>query len=82
MKITALLTLFITTFTLTLSSQCETWVGSPNEDALTSQHSVYRSFIKSENYADAIGPWKEVYAAAPAADAEPRASSAAACFTA
>jgi len=69
MKITtALLTLFITSITMSLSSQCETWVGSPNEDALTSQHSVYRSFIKGENYADAIGPWKEVYEAAPAAD--------------
>lgn len=49
-------------------AQCETWVGSPDEDHLTNQHSVYRGFIKTNNFADAIGPWKEVYEKAPAAD--------------
>ncbi len=49
-------------------TQCKTWVGSPNEDELTNDHSVYRSLVKNENYKDAFAPWKRVYDAAPAAD--------------
>ena len=49
-------------------AQCETWVGASNEDHLTNQHSVYRGFIKTNNFADAMEPWKEVYETAPAAD--------------
>jgi len=49
-------------------AQCDTWVGSDNEDHLTNQHSVYRSFMKTDNLADAFEPWKEVYETAPAAD--------------
>lgn len=69
MKITtALLTLFITSITLSLSSQCETWVGLPNEEDLTGQHSVYRGFVKNDDFAGAMEAWKTVYKAAPAAD--------------
>ncbi len=51
-----------------MNGQCETWVGLPDEEHLTEQHSVYRGFIKSNNFADAFEPWKIVYEGAPAAD--------------
>jgi len=66
--ITALLVLIITSISQLSYAQCETWVGSSNEDHLTNQHSVYRGFVKTDNFADAFEPWKEVYEAAPAAD--------------
>ena len=50
------------------SSQCKTWNGLPNLDELLGQHSVYREFVKNENFDDAFGPWEEVYTQAPAAD--------------
>ncbi len=49
-------------------AQCESWVGSPNQDHLENQHSVYRGFIKTNNFTDAFEPWQEVFAAAPTAD--------------
>ncbi len=63
-----ILILITASFIHTASAQCEVWTGSQNEDHLTNQHSVYRSFMKTENFADAFEPWKEVYEAAPAAD--------------
>ena len=65
---TALLTLLITSITISLSAQCETWVGTPQQDDLEGQHSVYRGYIKTKNLAAAFEPWKTVYEAAPAAD--------------
>ena len=65
---TALLVVLTATISQLSFAQCETWAGAANEDHLTSQHSVYRSFVKTKNFADAFEPWKEVYEAAPAAD--------------
>ncbi len=66
--ITAFLVIVVTSLNQFSFAQCETWVGSANEDHLTNQHSVYRGFIKTDNFVDAIEPWREVYKAAPAAD--------------
>ena len=66
--IQAILILITASLVHTASGQCEVWTGSDNEDHLTNQHSVYRSFMKTENFADAYEPWKEVYDSAPAAD--------------
>lgn len=63
-----LIVLVLCTLSTVAWSQCETWVGKPNEDELTSDHSVYRSLVKNENYKDAFAAWKRVYEAAPAAD--------------
>ena len=65
---TALLAVLFTCFSQMSFAQCETWVGAANEDHLTNQHSVYRGFIKTNNFQDAMEPWREVYEAAPAAD--------------
>ena len=66
--LTALLVIIIASMSQLSFAQCETWVGSENMDHITDQHSVYRGFMTTENYADAFEPWKEVFAAAPAAD--------------
>ena len=66
--IKAILLLSIAGISQTAFAQCETWVGVDNEGHLTDQHSVYRGFIKTKNFADAYEPWKEVYETAPAAD--------------
>lgn len=65
---TLLTLLFSAAITLLASGSCETWVDSPQKNHLEEQHSVYRGFMKIKNYASAMGPWKEVYEAAPAAD--------------
>jgi tetratricopeptide (TPR) repeat protein len=49
-------------------SQCETWVKSPQKDALEEAHVLYRQFIKSEEYDKAFEYWQKAYAGAPAAD--------------
>ena len=51
-----------------LVSQCDTWVGKPNEEDIVTWHSVYRPYIKSEDYASAMEYWEKAYQAAPAAD--------------
>jgi hypothetical protein len=60
---------FFTTLVATLlSGQCTTWLDSPQKDYLEGQHSVYRGLVKTNNFTEALAPWKEVYEAAPAAD--------------
>ncbi len=60
--------LFTTAITWMASASCETWLDSADKNHLEEQHSVYRGFMKIKNFASAMAPWKEVYAAAPAAD--------------
>ena len=60
--------LFSTAITWMASASCETWLDSADKNHLEEQHSVYRGFMKIKNFASAMGPWKEVYTAAPAAD--------------
>ncbi len=85
-KMKMLLRIFIAltlTFSLTATvmAQCETWTGKPNEDELTSAHSVYRQYLKDKQPADlvqistedfniAFNNWKTVYDSAPAADGQ------------
>jgi len=59
------LSIFFSSFLL---AQCEQWTGSPNEDALTDAHSVYRGLVKAKDYEAALPHWEKVYTAAPAAD--------------
>jgi hypothetical protein len=51
-------------------SQCETWVNSPNKDALEEAHVLYRQFVKTEEYDKAFEYWKKAYEGAPAADGQ------------
>jgi hypothetical protein len=63
--------LFLLTITsTTLYPQCETWIGKPNQEDITTWHSVYRPYIKSEDYASAFQYWERAYKAAPAADGQ------------
>ncbi len=50
--------------------QCETWMKSPNKDALEEAHVLYRQFIKTEEYDKAYDYWKTAYNGAPAADGQ------------
>lgn len=49
-------------------SQCESWVNSPNKDALEEAHVLYRQFVKAGDYDKAYEFWKKAYEGAPAAD--------------
>ncbi|MEY3369154.1 MAG: hypothetical protein RI973_2309 [Bacteroidota bacterium] len=49
-------------------NQCESWVNSPNKDALEEAHVLYRQFVKAEEYDKAFEFWKKAYEGAPAAD--------------
>lgn len=49
-------------------SPCPKFSDSPNEDRLTDDYVIYRSFMKSEEYAMAWPRWRNVYENAPAAD--------------
>ena len=71
MKLASKLLFGLTILLITQNSaftQCETWIGKPNEDDITTWHSVYRPYIKSEDYASAFEYWAQAYKAAPAAD--------------
>ena len=71
MKLANTLLFGLTILLLTQSSafsQCETWVGKSNEEDITTWHSVYRPYIKSQDYASAFEYWEQAYKAAPAAD--------------
>lgn len=49
-------------------SQCESWVGSPNETEASDAHVIYRTAFKSKNYKEAFDSWKKAYEMAPSAD--------------
>lgn len=59
------LSIFFSSFTF---AQCEQWTNSPDKDALTDAHSVYRGLVKAKDYDTALPHWEKVYKAAPAAD--------------
>ncbi len=50
--------------------QCETWLKSPQKDALEEAHVLYRQFIKTEEYDKAFDYWEKAYKGAPAADGQ------------
>jgi hypothetical protein len=50
------------------SAQCETWVGSAQEDDLRNAHSIYRQALKINDYTIAFSNWEKAYNGAPAAD--------------
>jgi tetratricopeptide (TPR) repeat protein len=52
------------------NAQCETWIGNPEEGAITDAHTIYRGHMKSEEYDSAFEFWKVAYDGAPAADGE------------
>ncbi len=64
----AVIVAFFALITIDLNAQCETWVGSPNEDAASSAHTVYRDFYKAQDYVKAFPEWKKAFDLAPAAD--------------
>ena len=70
MKKIALLALMALAYCTQASAQCETWNNAANKDELTTQHTLYRDYIKTENFEAAFPIWKELYAVAPAADGQ------------
>ncbi len=50
--------------------QCETWMKSPQKDALEEAHVLYRQYIKTEEYDKAFENWEKAYKGAPAADGQ------------
>ena len=67
-KVYLLTSILSSSFGLLSFAQCKTWNGLPNMEALTEAHSVYRGYVKNENYKDAFPFWEQVYNEAPAAD--------------
>ncbi|MDX1478293.1 MAG: hypothetical protein R3301_11350 [Saprospiraceae bacterium] len=51
-----------------LQAQCETWLGSPQQEDAENAHVVYRQFVKNKDYAGAYAQWKIAFDLAPAAD--------------
>lgn len=51
-----------------INSQCENWIGHPNQEEAENAHSIYRQELKLENYKLAFEQWKKAYEIAPAAD--------------
>ena len=50
--------------------QCETWLKSPQKDALEEAHVLYRQFMKTEEYDKAFEYWGKAYKGAPSADGQ------------
>ena len=63
-------TLFAIALTLSLKtySQCETWHGLPNINELENSFSIYRDFLRTEDYEEAFRHWETLYIACPALD--------------
>ncbi len=55
-------------FSLMSYSQCESWVGSPNETEASDAHVIYRTAFKAKDYKGAFESWEKAYTLAPAAD--------------
>ncbi len=54
-----------------LVGQCANWVGSPDEEAGTEAHSIYRSALKAKDFsATTWENWEKAYTIAPAADGQ------------
>jgi hypothetical protein len=51
-------------------NQCETWNNSPQKEALEEAHVLYRQFVKTEEYDNALPYWEKAYKGAPAADGQ------------
>jgi len=62
------ITALLMVMSVVLSAQCESWVGSPQEEDATSAHSVYRQALKTEDFEIAFTNWQKAYDIAPAAD--------------
>jgi len=70
-NLTVILLLAFALPTSGLLSQCANWVGSPDEEAGTEAHSIYRSAIKAKDFsATTIENWEKAYSIAPAADGQ------------
>jgi tetratricopeptide (TPR) repeat protein len=67
--LTLTLLAFCSAFILTdVNAQCEIWTGTPQEEAATEAHSIYRQALKSKDYDLAFENWEKAYNVAPAAD--------------
>ncbi len=51
-----------------LSAQCTSWIGSPNQEDAENAHSIYRPALKANDYKLAFEQWQIAYDLAPAAD--------------
>ncbi len=51
-------------------AQCESWVGTPQEEDGSNAHSVYRQALKGKDYGTAFEYWQQAYEIAPAADGQ------------
>ncbi len=51
-------------------SQCETWINSPNKNAIEEAHVLYRQFMKTNEFDKAFPYWEKAYKEAPAADGQ------------
>jgi len=51
-------------------AQCESWVGTPQEEDGSNAHSVYRQALKGKDYKTAFEYWQQAYEIAPAADGQ------------
>lgn len=51
-------------------SQCKTWNGAPDKDAIEEAHVLYRQFMKTQEFDKAFPYWEKAYNAAPAADGQ------------
>lgn len=59
----------LTLITVTMgTAQCESWIGSPNEEDASNAHSIYRQAMKNEDYKLAFENWQRAFELAPAAD--------------
>lgn len=70
MKKSIILILFVSIiYSPEMLGQCATWVGSADEDDITTAHSVYRGALKAKDFSDVtFDNWKKSFEAAPAAD--------------
>lgn len=62
------LLLMVSGFSYQLIAQCETWVGSAQQEEAENAHTNYRSALKMQDMELAFAEWQKAYDIAPAAD--------------
>ena len=68
-RILTLTVLMLSTFIFSeVNAQCAIWTGTPQEEAATEAHSIYRQALKAKDYDLAFEQWQKAYDVAPAAD--------------
>ena len=64
----ALIDFLVTAGIMSLSAQCDSWIGKPTHTVAENAHSIYRQALKANDYTTAFENWQIAFKLAPVDD--------------